>query len=241
MIAPLALNLGGAALTLSRRLAAVSGGTAEGLARVIGRRAEEGASQLTFAVVFPYSTHNYVLRDWLAEAGVRPDEDVRLVVAPPSRMAGLLRDGVIEGFCVGEPWNAAAAAEGVGEVVMRASQARPAAPDKVFAVGEAWAQANPETLSALVRALKAAGRWADAVENRGELVELLCAPEHVGAEPGAIAAGLADIRFVAGGASVPEPAHALWLLHQMARWGQIAPGAATESAAARVYRPSLSA
>src|SRR6185369_1018883 len=112
LIAPLALNLNGPAITLSSRLAgAVAPGTdAGGLARLVARRREEGASPITLAVVFPFSVHNYLLRDWLARAGIDPDRDVRLTVAPPSRMTELLVEGVVEGFCVTEPWGAAAAA-----------------------------------------------------------------------------------------------------------------------------------
>ena len=110
LLAPFALNLNGPAITLSSHLADVigPGPTAEGLARLIARRRDEGASALTLAVVFPFSTHNYLLRDWLARSGIDPDRDVRLTVAPPSRMTELLAGGVVEGFCVTEPWNAAA-------------------------------------------------------------------------------------------------------------------------------------
>jgi ABC-type nitrate/sulfonate/bicarbonate transport system substrate-binding protein len=241
LIAPMALHTGGAALTLASRLGAIAGPTpdASGVARLIERRREEGASQLTFAIVFPYSTHNYLLRDWLAEAGVRPDEDVKLMVAPPSRMAGLLADGVIEGFCAGEPWNAAAVAAGVGAVVMRAAEARSGAPDKVLAVTEAWGEAHPDILQALLRALLKAAAWAQAAENRAELVAVLAQPEHVGADPAIIAAGLADIRFHGAATTSPMPAHAVWLLHQMARWGQIGADVDTSRVAARVFREDL--
>jgi ABC-type nitrate/sulfonate/bicarbonate transport system substrate-binding protein len=189
--------------------------------------------------VFPYSTHNYLLRDWLAEAGVRPDEDVRLMVAPPSRMAGLLADGVIEGFCAGEPWNAAAVAAGVGAVVMRASETRASAPDKVLAVTEAWSRRRPEVLQALLRALLKAAAWAQAPQHRAELVAILALPEYVGADPAVIAAGLGDLRFHGAAVTAPEPAHALWLLHQMARWGQVAPEVDVAPIAGRVFRKDL--
>ena len=89
LAAPFALNLDGPAVTLSSRLAGViaADGGADGLARLVARRREEGASPITLAVVFPYSVHNYLLRDWLAAAGIDPDRDVRLTVAPPSRMS----------------------------------------------------------------------------------------------------------------------------------------------------------
>ena len=77
MIAPLALAVNGAGVTLSNRLAQALPAGAEtlrevaaGLADFIGQRRAAGEPPLTFAVVFPYSMHNYALRYWLAAAGV---------------------------------------------------------------------------------------------------------------------------------------------------------------------------
>ena len=241
LLAPFALNLNGPAITLSSHLAEVIGPhpTADGLARLIARRRDEGASALTLAVVFGFSTHNYLLRDWLARSGIDPDRDVRLTVAPPSRMTELLVGGVVEGFCVTEPWNAAAVAAGAGRIVLRASTLWPRAPDKVFAVTEAWAEANPERLQAILRALLRAAAWADAPEHRPLLAELLSEPAHVGASVEVIGASLADIVYHAEGANVPEPIHGAWLAAQMMRWGHIPRDADVHALAERVYRPDL--
>jgi ABC-type nitrate/sulfonate/bicarbonate transport system substrate-binding protein len=101
---------------------------------------------------------------------------------------------------------------------MRAAETRPGAPDKVFAVTKAWAASHPELLQAITRALRYAASWADTRENRAELVSILSQPGHVDADPAAIAAGLADMRFSVG---APQPADTRWLLSQMRRWGQI--------------------
>lgn len=237
MIAPLALNRGGAAITLSTRLAGEQPAGVQ-LARLARRRQEEGASPLTLAVVYPYSIHNYLLRTWLVGLGLDPDRDVRLTVAPPSRTADLLAEGVIEGFCAGAPWNAVAEAAGVGRTVAHVEEVLPDAPDKVFGVTEYWAAANPQVLAGLVRALDAAGRWCAASENRQALAALLARPEHVGASVQAIRQGLQAIAFGADELGRPRPDHALWILDQMARWGQADPAGAAK-AAARIYRPDL--
>ncbi|WP_296597398.1 ABC transporter substrate-binding protein [Phenylobacterium sp.] len=241
LVAPFALNLNGPAITLSSRLAAAAGAGAgaEGLARLIARRRDEGASPLTLAVVFQFSTHNYLLRDWLARAGVDPDRDVRMTVAPPSRMTELLVGGVVEGFCVTEPWDTAAEAAGAGTIVARGSQLWPRTPDKVFAVTEAWAAANPQVLQALLRALLQAAAWADAAANRDELIALLADTAHVGAEPAVIARSLADMVFHADGASRPEPVHGGWLAAQMMRWGHIPADVDIPALARGLYRPDL--
>jgi len=238
---PLALNLNGPAITVSSRLAAAvgPGPGAEGLARLVARRRDEGASPITFAVVFPHSVHNYLLRDWLAAAGVDPDRDVRLTVAPPSRMNELLAGGVVEGFCVTEPWDTAAEAAGAGVILLRSSQLWPRTPDKVFGVTEAWARAHPEALQALVRAQLRAAEWVEAPENRDELAALLALPHNVGAPAAVIAASLSDMVFFADGANAPLPIRAAWLLSQMMRWGHIDARTDIPSLAARVYRIDL--
>ena len=241
LIAPLALNINGPAITVASRLAAVmgTGSTAEGLARLLARRREEGASPITLAVVFPFSVHNYLLRDWLARAGIDPDRDVRLTIAPPSRMTELLVGGVVEGFCVTEPWDTAAVAAGAGVVLVRGSEFWPRTPDKVFAVTEAWAAERPDDLQALLRAMLRAGAWADDLGNRAELASLLALPHYVGADPLVIEASLSDMTFHAGGASTPQPVHAAWLLSQMIRWAHIDPEVDIRAMASRVYRPDL--
>ena len=241
LIAPLALNLDGPAVTLSSRLARVAGADsgAEGLARLVARRRAEGASPITLAVVFPFSTHNYLLRDWLARAAIDPDNDVRLTVAPPARMTGLLVDGVVEGFCVTEPWGSAAVAAGAGVIALRSAQLWPRTPDKVFAVTEASATAEPSRLQALLRAMIRAAAWCDAVENRESLAEILSRPHYVGADPTVIAGSLADITYHRGDAGGPAPVHAGWLVAQMMRWGHVPADVDIPALAARVYRPGL--
>lgn len=237
LIAPFALALNGPAITLSSRLPVDSDGSA--LARLVARRRDEGASPITLAVVFPFSTHNYLLRDWLARAGIDPDHDVRLTVAPPSRMTGLLVDGVVEGFCVTEPWDSAAVIAGAGRIVARGSELWPRTPDKVLAVRESWGAENPDALQALLRGLLAAAAWADDPANRAELVELLSQPQYVGAPAPVIDASLVDMIFHADAANAPQPLHAEWLLSQMQRWGHVSRELDVAGVARRVYRPDL--
>jgi len=239
--ASFALNLNGPAITLSSRLSAAIDptGSAEGLARLIARRRTESASPLTLAVVFPFSSHAYLLRDWLARAGVDPDRDVRLTVVPPSRMTELLVGGVVEGFCVTEPWDSAAVAAGAGLIAARGSDLWPRTPDKVFVTTEAWAETNPEVLQGLLRALLTAAAWAEAPENRSELAAILALPHYVDADRAVIEASLAGMMFHGDGANAPQPIHAAWLATQMMRWGHIPADVDLAGLAQRVYRPDL--
>jgi NitT/TauT family transport system ATP-binding protein/nitrate/nitrite transport system substrate-binding protein len=241
IVAPFAMNLNGPAITIATRLAAAAGPgpTADGLARLVARRRAEGASPLTFAVVFPYSAHSYLLRDWLARAGIDPDRDVQLTIAPPPRMTSLLIDGVVEGFCVTEPWDTAAATCGAGVILARGSQLWPRTPDKVFATTQAWAEQNPGALQALLRALMRAAVWTNAPENRPELATLLSQPHYVGAPAEVILPSLSDMIFYTEDAMAPLPVRAAWLLSQMMRWGHISPDLDIAGMAERVCRLDL--
>lgn len=237
MIAPIALNQGGAAVTLSTRLTG-DGDAGARLTHLVRRRQEAGASPLTLAAVYPFSIHNYLLRHWLTGLGLNPDADVRLTVIPPPRTAALLGEGVIEGFCAGAPWNAVAEAAGVGQTVVRVTEVWPEAPDKVLGVTEFWAAANPAILQSLIRALAAAGAWAADPHNQPELVALLARPDVLDTAPDAVAAGLAEIAFAGAGVNPPRRAQAAWLLEQMARCGQIGE-APIDKVAERCWRPDL--
>jgi ABC-type nitrate/sulfonate/bicarbonate transport system substrate-binding protein len=262
---PLALNLNGSAITVSASVAAAlreidpdgmsrRPRTAAALRILIERRRGKGLGPLTFAVVFPYSIHNYELRYWLAAGGVHADRDIRLTIVPPPRMVEKLAAGEIDGFCVTAPWNALAVEQGLGEILLYASEWWGATPDKVFGLTRDWAERHPNTLRATLRSLLRAADWADAPANRGPLAELLARPEYVGAPEQVVRMSLVGSPpMVQGGpvgdsfdylvfhryaASFPWRSHAMWFLTQMVRWGQ-APRNADFVAASGVYRPDL--
>ncbi|NQE61205.1 ABC transporter substrate-binding protein [Caulobacter sp. RHG1] len=240
VLAPMALNRNGSAVTVSTALAGAVGAAGEGLARIVAARRASGQGLLTFAVVFPQSMHNYLLRDWLVRAGVDPDQDVRLVVIPPPRMVERMRAGEIDGFCVGAPWNAVAEAQGVGRILMVSSQIWPAGPDKVLGVNAALAAHRSDDLRACLRAVIRGAAWADAPQNRDALVALLARPDVVGVDPAALSRALEhEIIFHRDEAGLPQREHALWFLSQMVRWGQLEAGRDMEALADRVYRPDL--
>ncbi|QUD89351.1 CmpA/NrtA family ABC transporter substrate-binding protein [Phenylobacterium montanum] len=266
MIAPFSLNLNGSAVTVSRALAeamretdpqgmASRPRTARPLKAVIEARRAAGLPLLTFAVVFPFSMHNYELRYWLAEAGVDPDRDVRLVITPPPRMAERLASGEIDGFCVTAPWNAQAVADGTGEIMIYAAEIWRVGPDKVFGLTADWAERHPETLQALLRALLKASAWCDEPANRAELGAILAGEAYLNASPEIVGQSLVGSPPYAQGepgeasldyviyhryaASFPWRSHAVWFLTQMLRWGQIGPEVDVVRVAEAVYRPDL--
>jgi len=262
MTVGMSLDLNGNAVTLSRRVAERLGGIARGAAldplrlkALIDTERRAGRPRLVLASVFPFSSHNYLLRYWLATGGIDPDEDVRLVVIPPPQMVTQLAAGRIDGFCVGEPWNQRAAALGIGRTAVESWQIWNNHPEKVFAVCADWAARNPETHLALLRALIEACAWLDQAENRLIAARLLARPDYVGVEESMLARALVGDRDRRGGggaggmpethvfyrnaASFPWRSHAEWFATQMVRWGQVGDLAAARGAAERAYRPDL--
>lgn len=260
MIAPMALGLGGNAIVVSNTLyermvkadpEAMAGPpalSARALKRVLAADHYRGCPPPSFATVFPFSSHNYELRYWMAAAGIAPDEDINLGIVAPSRMVESLRHGWIDGYCVGEPWGLRAVSQDVGRVVATKADIWPYSPEKVLGLNRAWANDNPDILSRLIRSLVAAASWADAPGNRPELADLLALPDYIGAAPsilrkaltGQASAGLPDRHvFFRFAATYPWPAQALWLLTQMKRWGQIVGPLDMQATARAVYRPEL--
>ncbi|WP_395383401.1 CmpA/NrtA family ABC transporter substrate-binding protein [Mesorhizobium sp. UC22_110] len=264
-IAPMALGLGGNAVTVSRALwqAMLAQGaspnldprsTGEALAAAVAHRKAVGEAPLRFGVVHPHSGHNYELRYWLAACGVDPERDIEIVIVPPSFMADALGARRIDGYCVGEPWNTAAVAKGVGRIVTTKAGIWRSSPEKVLGVAAEWAEEQPEALSALLRALYHAAVWCGDSGNRGELAELMARPTHVDCPAEWLKPALAGlIRTGDGGevstadffvpqakaATFPWKSHALWFYSQMARWGQIEATRANETIARETYRPDL--
>ena len=83
-VTALVLSLHGNAITLSSDLRLRGVRDARTLRAEIERN--RGRKTLTFGVVLTWSSHNFLLRQWLASGGIDPDKDVRIVVVPPAAM-----------------------------------------------------------------------------------------------------------------------------------------------------------
>lgn len=222
-------------------------------------------------MVFPVSTHNYELRYWLAAGGINPGYyqpgdvtgqvggDVLISVTPPPQMPATLEAGTIDGYAVGEPWNQAAVAKGIGVPLLTNADIWKNSPEKVFGVTAEFAAANPHTMIALTKALIRAGMWLDADNNanRAEAVDILARKEYVGADKAILTNSMTgtfeyekgDKRpapdfnvFFRYNATFPYYSDAVWYLTQMRRWGQIAeahPDAWYDAQAKSVYKPAI--
>ena len=197
----------------------------------VDRRRHARLRQLIFAIVAPHSSHNYLLRYWLACGGIDADRDVKLVVVPPPQMVSYLAASMIDGFCVGEPWNTVASDDDLGVPLVSTWQIWNNHPEKVLGVTRAWADAHPNTHRTLIKSLLDACWWLDKADNRSRACEILSHGRYVNIAPDVLERSLASTdtthsglamhqRFHAGAANFPWHSHAAWLLAQMARWGQ---------------------
>jgi nitrate/nitrite transport system substrate-binding protein len=248
------LQLNGNALTLSQALwqeieeaapeLAAKGPPldARAIAAVAARRAAQGRPQLVLASVFPYSVQHYMVRLWLSSGGVDPDRDVRLTIVPPPHTVAHLSGGVIDGYCVGEPWNRQAEALGIGRIALTGPDIWKGMPEKVLGTTESFAANNPETLRALIKALLEAAQWLDDPANRTEAARVLSQPRYLNmpAEVMQRTLDLPDFHvFHRHYANFPWRSHADWFLAQMVRWGQASPGIDIKATADRVYRTDI--
>jgi NitT/TauT family transport system ATP-binding protein len=206
-------------------------------------------------MTFPFSTHNYDLRFWMAAGGIDPDEDVRLVVLPPPFMVESLASKHLDGFCVGAPWNSVAIDLGIGVVLHFACELLQRVSEKLLAVRANWAAENPDALTALVRAHARAAAYVDDVANRDEVAALLTAPGRIEVAPelilrtldgrmkvkpdGTIRVNNRYLLVGRHGATRPDPVQAAWLYAQMVRWGQAPLSDDLLAAAKAVFRADL--
>ncbi len=262
LIAPMALGLGGNAVTVSDALWKAMeqhGGKADldpaingaALKRVITKRLH--GDRLQFAVVHPFSGHSYELRYWLAASGIDPVAEIDIVVVPPPLMADALRTGRIDGYCAGEPWNSFGVDTAAGHLATVKAAIWKSSPEKVLGVQAEWAEANPASLDALLRSLHHASIWCADSANHIELSRILARPEWINVAPEIIERGLSgQLQSGSGLVAVPDffvtharaatfpwQSHALWFYSQMVRWGHATHSPENAAIAASSYRPDI--
>jgi len=224
------------------------------------------------AMTFPTGTHNMKLRYWLAAGGIKPGfyappedtsgqigAEAMLSVTPPPQMPATMDSGTIVGYCVGEPWNQQVVFKGIGVPVISDYELMKNSAEKIFGVNKEWADKNPNTHKAVIKALIRASMWLDAEnnKNRNEGVEMLSQKQYVGADYEVLANSMngtfeyekGDKRdlpdfnvFFRHNGSYPYYSDAVWSLTQMRRWGQINEYKTDDwylETAKKVYRPDI--
>jgi nitrate/nitrite transport system substrate-binding protein len=185
-----------------------------------------------FAVPFEYSMHNFLLRYYVAEAGLDPDRDIQIRVVPPPEMVANLRAGNIDGYLGPDPFNQRAVYDEIGFIHLLTRELWNGHPCCAFGTSEAFIQQNPNTFAALFRAVLTAAAMAREARNR-ELIAKVISPQAYLNQPETVVAQVLTGRFadgLGGVKNVPERADfdpvpwqsmAVWILSQMKRWGYV--------------------
>ena len=187
---------------------------------------------LKFAVPFEYSMHNFLLRYYVAEAGLNPDTDIQIRVVPPPEMVANLRAGNIDGCLGPDPFNQRAVYEEIGFLHILTKELWNGHPCCAFGTSAEFIQKNPNSFAALYRAVLTASAMARKAENR-ELIAKVISPAAYLNQPetvvqqvltGKFADGLGKVQNVPDRIDfdpIPWQSMAVWMLTQMKRWGYV--------------------
>jgi ABC-type nitrate/sulfonate/bicarbonate transport system substrate-binding protein len=246
LVAACGLGRNGNTLTLSHTLSDALSLTVppvaiEAFTKLARHRARCG-QKLRLAIVHVYSTHGYLLRQWLASGGLDPDEDVVLEVVPPPLVTHELAAGSIDGFCAGEPWGSHAVLAGAGRIAFGTGAIWPDHSEKLLVFSSDLVTREPDLAIAATAAVIEAAQWLDEPSNHPQAIAML-QKSFPDLDTRALAAAFAGtvllpeggtytlphpLRFVA--ATRPDPAQASAWLKQMRRWGHV-PDTASDATA----------
>jgi len=247
---PLALSMGVGSAPVPWTMPAIENINGQAITLALKHKDRRDPKQwkgLTFGIPFDYSMHNYLLRYYLAEAGLDPDQDVTLrVIAPPDMVANL-RAGNIDGFLGPDPFNQRAVFDGVGFIHLLSKEIWDGHPCCAFGAGRDFVEQNPNTFAALLKAIIDSTSFAARPENRKDIAAAI-APANYLNQPvtvleqvltGTFADGLGSIVTVpdrVGFDPFPWQSMAVWILTQMKRWGQIKGDVDYRGIAEQVFR-----
>ena len=225
------LNNNGQAITLSSQLH--EKGVTDGAS--LAKFMKDNPREYTFAQTFPTGTHAMWLYYWLGSLGVNPMKDVKTITVPPPQMVANMRIGNMDGYCVGEPWNARAIADKIGFTAVTTQDIWKDHPEKILGTTAEWVKANPNTARALIAAVLDASKYIDEMGNRTEVASAIASKAYVNTEASVIEGRMKGeydngigktwkddnyMKFYSDGAvNFPYLSDGMWFLTQHKRWG----------------------
>jgi len=253
MIIPWLMNRNGQAISLKTEWKGKVADDPKALKAAVSK-AQKLGEPLTFAMTFPPGTHAMWMRYYLGAGGINPDKDVSLITVPPPQMVANMKIGKMDGFCVGEPWNARAIADGIGFTSVTTQDIWKDHPEKVCAFTAEFADRNPKSVKAVLKALQEASVWLDDLGHRPEQCEIVSKPTYINCDKNIILGRLmGDLDYGDGrtrkdgnymifssrNCNYPQPAYAKWWLTQFRRWGLLSGAPDYEGITRQVMRPDL--
>ncbi|MCW5612926.1 MAG: ABC transporter substrate-binding protein [Rubrivivax sp.] len=232
---PLAISLGVGSNATPMRVATIQNTNGQAITLHVKHKDKRDPKQwkgFKFAVPFEYSMHNFLLRYYVAEAGLNPDTDIQIRVVPPPEMVANLRAGNIDGYLGPDPFNQRAVFEEVGFLHVLTKDLWDGHPCCAFGTSAEFIRQNPNTFAALFRAVLTSAAMAREAKNR-ELIAKVISPQAYLNQPetvvaqvltGRFADGLGNVKTVPDRADfdpIPWQSMAVWMLTQMQRWGYV--------------------
>jgi nitrate/nitrite transport system substrate-binding protein len=253
MIIPWLVNRNGQAITLKQEWNGKIGADPKAI-KPLADKAKKLGEPLTFAMTFPPGTHAMWMRYYLAAGGINPDKDIALITVPPPQMVANMKIGKMDGFCVGEPWNARAIADKIGFTSVTTQDMWKDHVEKVCAFTADFADKNPKTVKAVLKALHEASVWLDDMANRPEQCEIVSKPNYINCDKNIILGRLLGrmdygdgrimtdelpMHFSKRNCNYPQPKFCKWWLTQFRRWGMVTGAPDYEGVAKQVMRGDI--
>src|SRR5438552_102070 len=232
---PLAITLGAGSNSIPYTMPAVENINGQAITLSVKHKDKRDPKQwkgFKFAVPFDFSMHNYLLRYYVAEAGLDPDTDIQIRSVPPPEMVANLRADNLDGFLGPDPMNQRAVYAGVGFIHVLSKEMWDGHPCCAFAASKEFIASSPNTYAALLKAIIDATAFAHNPENRKQIAEAIAPANYIN-QPvtvleqiltGTFADGLGSVKKDANRVDFdpfPYESFAVWILTQMKRWGQI--------------------
>jgi nitrate/nitrite transport system substrate-binding protein len=259
MIIPWLINRNGQAITLAKKYKGKVTDDPKALKPFV-EEAKAAGTPLNFAMTFPPGTHAMWMRYYLAQGGIHPGDaqgagaDVSLITIPPAQMVANMKIGKMDGYCVGEPWNARAIADDIGFTSVTTQMMWKNHPEKVCAFTAEFAEKNPKAVKAVLKALHESSVWLDKMDNRPEQAQIVSAATYINCPPEIILGRLQGkydmgdgrkfrdpdyMKFSEDNCNYPQPKYAKWWLTQLRRWGFTEGAPDYEGIAKEVMRPDI--
>ncbi len=249
------LNLDSQAISVAQEYKDTGVGLNASALKTAFEKKKAAGKEVKIAMTFPGGTHDCWIRYWLAAAGIDPDKDVSTIVVPPPQMVANMKVGNMDAFCVGEPWNEQLVNQGIGFTACTTGEIWKKHPEKALGMRADWVDKNPKATQAILAAVLEAQQWADKIENKEEMANILGRRQWFNVPPAdvlgrlkgdinygngriATATGL-EMKFFKDDASYPFKSHDAWFLAENIRWGKFDPATDIKALVDKVNREDL--
>jgi nitrate/nitrite transport system substrate-binding protein len=232
---PLAISMGVGSTATPMNVATIQNTNGQAITLAMKHKDKRDPKQwvgFKFAVPFDYSMHNFLLRYYVAEAGLDPDKDIQIRVVPPPEMVANLRAGNIDGFLGPDPFNQRAVYDEVGFIHMLTKEIWDGHPCCAFGTSTQFIKENPNTFAALYRSVLEAAKMARDPANRPLIAKVISPAAYLN-QPETVVAQVLTGKYADGLGQVkndpnridfdpfPWQSMAVWMLTQMKRWGYV--------------------